>query len=203
MACCADKVLQDELLSLADSYGGSREKQLADSVIQSMAGTVLRKRHHPTQPLAAGMAQLISNISSLGAQYGQGHMVVSQHRADEECERELEQEEEEEEEIEREVPAVTPAREVDWNYRAGWAASSAQEVSTEVRCVLCCAVLCLLCYCVSFSGLLVAQLHAARELVTEGVRFAVFYCAVLIQYSFLLPFVSGDAAFQPCEGAAA
>ncbi|KAG2492053.1 hypothetical protein HYH03_009551 [Edaphochlamys debaryana] len=93
----------DELLELADFYGGS--KGLV-SVAQAVEALAVAKQGGAqagrAPPVGAGGVLFSTQIVELSAEYGEGHMVVAGGRADEECERELEQEEEEEEEVERE-----------------------------------------------------------------------------------------------------
>ncbi|KAG2494611.1 hypothetical protein HYH03_007376 [Edaphochlamys debaryana] len=114
----------DELLELADFYGGSKGLVPVAQAVEALAAA---KQQGGTQagrvpPVGAGgVQQYATQIVEHSAEYGEDHMVVAGGRADEECERELEQEEEKEEEVEQEVPRVTPRTETTWNLAAALA----------------------------------------------------------------------------------
>ncbi|KAG2494612.1 hypothetical protein HYH03_007377 [Edaphochlamys debaryana] len=116
----------DELLEVADVYGGSKGFVPVAQAVEALAaakqqGGTRAGRVTPVGP--GGVQQYATQIVERSAEYGEDHMVVAGGRADEECERELEQEEEEEEEVEREVPPVTPRSETNWDLSAALAGS--------------------------------------------------------------------------------
>ncbi|KAG2496538.1 hypothetical protein HYH03_005361 [Edaphochlamys debaryana] len=121
---------EDELLELADLYGGSKAL-----VPVAQAVAALAAKHSKTAASAGGKpgrgqgvrrcVEMAERIVQLAGVHGQGHAVVAGGRADEECERELEQEEEEEEEVERQVARVNPRKETDWNLAAAVTAVAA------------------------------------------------------------------------------
>ncbi|KAG2492072.1 hypothetical protein HYH03_009568 [Edaphochlamys debaryana] len=116
----------DELLELADFYGGSKGNVPVARAVEALAaakqqGGAQAGRVPPVGP--GGVQQYVTQIMERSTEYGEGHMVVAGGRADEECERQLEQEEEEEEEVEREVPRVTPRSETNWSLSIALAGS--------------------------------------------------------------------------------
>jgi hypothetical protein len=130
-----DRALLDEALQLQELYDGARSQQAAAGVLKTLVAKQLQ-RAGGRAALASDMRGMVKNIERLGAQHSEGHTVMSQQGADEECERELELEEEEEEEEEVEVPAFVPRAEVDWiDYKAALRATSAAQLAavTQVR----------------------------------------------------------------------
>lgn len=120
--------LMDEVLELADMYGGPRDEQPVPDMVLSFT----RKSRSDLVP---GLQQLVAVIGEHSAMYGEGHRAVAQGGLNQEVERELEREQEEEEEVEREVPRMEAAAEKDWDYRKAIGAVTLQDISslTDVR----------------------------------------------------------------------
>ncbi|GIL75394.1 hypothetical protein Vretifemale_5196 [Volvox reticuliferus] len=119
-----ERELHDEVLRLDELYGGSKEAQLAGTLVTS------RARHIEREGLRTDAARnLVTCIAVGAADLGSGHLVIAGAAAgDEECERELEEEEEQEQEVERQVPAVMAAPESDWKYATGLTANSVTDL---------------------------------------------------------------------------
>ncbi|KAG2501267.1 hypothetical protein HYH03_001073 [Edaphochlamys debaryana] len=116
----------DEVLELADFYGGSKGLVPVAQAVEALAEAKQGGMQADLVPAAegGGVQQYAAQIVERSTEYGEGHMVVAGGRADEECERELEEAEEEEAEVEQEVPRVTPRKETTWNLAAALAGSS-------------------------------------------------------------------------------